>query len=213
MAQTITFSQASYVIDPPSAGTGLVATNTVEKLYNPITDNIEAKSSYLLQNYGSTTVTNLTLNGEASTAPGLNVSFEDKVTTVPNVKDSLFTFGTARDTLVIGSSVGNTANMGNGNDTVTVNFTSTNDTFNLGSGSDQVVFGGAISNTVVNLGSDSVKDEVHLAAGAPLGVRITGADSSDVLFIGTTQYNYQTSTATGSIWVNPSDPSDTKNFS
>lgn len=213
MAQTITFSQASYFIDPPSAGTGLVATNTVEKLYNPITDNIEEKSSYLLQNYGSTTVTNLTLNGEASTAPGLNVSFEDKATTVPNVKDSQFTFGTARDTLVIGSSVSNTANMGNGNDSVTVNFTSTNDTFNLGSGSDQVVFGGAISNTVVNLGSDSVKDEVRLAAGPSLGVRITGADSSDVLFIGTTQYNWDSNTATGSTWVNPSNPSDTKNFS
>ncbi len=104
--------------------------------------------------------------------------------------------------------------MGDGNDNISVNFASNSDTFSAGLGSDQVVFGGAITNTTVNLGSDGVTDKVLLAQGASInGLRITGADSSDVLFIGTTQYNYQSTTATGSIWVNPSDTSDTKNFS
>ncbi len=104
--------------------------------------------------------------------------------------------------------------MGDGIDNISVNFASNSDTFNAGLGSDQVVFGGAITNTTVNLGSDSVTDNVLLAQGAPInGLRITGADSSDVLFIGTTRYNWDSNTPTGSTWVNATNPSDTKNFS
>jgi hypothetical protein len=93
---------------------------------------------------------------------------------------------------------------------VSVNFASTGDTFNTGSGSDSVVFGGNINNTTVNLGSDGVSDVVRLAQGRSItGLVITGADNSDVLFIGTTQYNY---TASDSSWTNTTDNTDKKYY-
>jgi hypothetical protein len=112
---------------------------------------------------------------------------------------------------VIGSSSSNTVNMGSGDDRLNVNFASTGDSFNAGLGSDTVVFGGNISRTRVDLGSDGVKDVVRLAQNGTInGLVITGADSSDVLFIGTTQYDYN---STDNNWVNRADPNDKKQFS
>jgi hypothetical protein len=217
--QTITFNQATYAIDAPSRPTdtpptGLVVTDTVFKVGGV------KNAGYLLQNFGNTTVTDLKLNGENSVASGLNISVRGpNDATTATATTSLFNFGTTNDTLIIGSSLTNTANMGTGNDSVTVNYLSSGDTFNLGSGSDKVVFGGNITNTIVNLGgSDSSVDRVLLSQSASNssginGLRITGAEAGDLLFIGTTQYNYQSSTGTGSIWVNSTNPSDTKNYS
>jgi hypothetical protein len=218
--QTITFNQATYAIDPPSRPTdtpptGLVVTDTVLKVGGV------KNAGYLLQNFGNTTVTNLKLNGENAVASGLNISVRGpNDATTATATTSLFNFGTTNDTLIIGSSLTNTANMGNGNDSVTVNYLSSGDTFNLGTGADKVVFGGNILNTTVNLGgNDSSIDRVLLSQSASntiggiSGLKITGAEAGDVLFIGTTQYNYQSSTGTGSIWVNSTNPSDTKNYS
>jgi len=210
MAQTITFNQATYTIDPVSPDTGLVVTNTIYK------DSGVKEAGYLLQNFGGSTVTDLKLNGVNAVATGLNISARGpNDATTASATTSLFDFGAAGDTLIIGSSLINTANMGSGDDMVTVNYLSSGDTFNLGTGADRVVFGGNILNTTVNLGgNDGSIDKVLLSQSASIsGLRITGAQSNDVLFIGTTQYNYQSSTATGSTWVNSTNPSDTRNFS
>jgi len=101
--------------------------------------------------------------------------------------------------------------MGAGNDKVNINYASTGDNFNLGSGSDQIVFGGAINGTTVNLGGDNVVDIVNLSQGASInGLVITGADNSDILLIGTTQYNYNSA---DNNWINVNDPNDKKTFS
>ena len=42
------------------------------------------------------------------------------------------------------------------------------------------------------------------------GLVITGADESDLLFIGSTEYSYDSN---NNLWVNSSDPNDTRNFS
>lgn len=207
MSQTITFSQASYVIDTDktSPTNALAVTDTVYK-------SAAGKSSgYLLQNYGNTTIENLTLQGENTVSSGLNVSIQGvNDATTPTILNSNLNFGTTNDFLVIGSSSGNTVNLGSGNDRVSVNFASSGDTFNTGAGSDSVVFGGNISNTTVNLGSDGVSDVVRLAQGRSItGLVITGADNSDILFIGTTQYNY---TASDSSWTNTTDNTDKKYY-
>ena len=213
MGQTITFNQASYVIEAPSRPsdnppTGLVVTGTTTKAEGVKT------AGYLLQNFGDTTVKDLTLIGDNSVASGLNVRLlgVDDATT-PSVTTSNLNFGDVvkNDTLLIGSSALNTANMGAGNDKVNINFASTGDNFNLGSGSDQIVFGGAINGTTVDLGGDNVRDTVNLSQGASInGLVITGADNSDVLLIGTTQYNYNSA---DNNWINVNDPNDKKNFS
>jgi hypothetical protein len=207
VSQTITFSQASYVIetDASKPTNALAVTDTVYK-------SAAGKSAgYLLQNYGNTTIQNLTLQGENAVSSGLNVSIQGvNDATTPSILNSNLNFGTTNDFLVIGSSSGNTVNLGSGNDRLSVNYASSGDTFNAGLGSDSVVFGGNINNTTVNLGSDGVSDVVRLAQGRSItGLVITGADNSDVLFIGTTQYNYST---TDSSWTNTTDNTDKKYY-
>jgi hypothetical protein len=207
VSQTITFSQASYVIetDKTAPTNALVVTDTVYK--SPAGKG----AGYLLQNYGNTKIQNLTLQGENAVSSGLNVSIQGvNDATTPSISSSNLNFGTTNDVLVIGSSSANTVNMGSGNDRLSVNFASSSDTFNTGSGSDSVVFGGNVTNTSVNLGSDAMSDVVRLAQGASItGLVITGAGTGDVLFIGTTQYNYTTGDNT---WTNIGNSADKKSY-
>ena len=209
MSQTITFSQGAYVIDTDTAKPGtndLAVTNTIYKSAGT------TKPAYLLQNFGNSTITGLNLEGQNSGASGLNVSVRSSSdASKPTVATSQFNFGNSNDFLVIGSSSGNTVNMGSGDDSINVNYASTGDSYNTGQGRDTVIFGGNISNTGVNLGSDVIRDVVRLAQGATItGLVISGADSSDVLFIGTTQYNYNSS---DNSWINSTNPNDKKTFS
>lgn len=215
MGQTITFNQGNYVIDAPSRPTDTPPTGLVVS-GSTIKANGGTAASYLLQNYGNTTVTGLTLKGQDSVASGLNV----KLTGVndanqPSVAASNLNFGidqNKNDTLLIGTSSSNAVNMGAGNDKLTVNYGSTLDNFNMGTGSDQVVFGGSVTNTSINLGgNDGAIDTVKLSQGASVnGLVITGADTGDVLFIGSTQYNYN---STDNNWININDPNDKKQYS
>jgi hypothetical protein len=94
---------------------------------------------------------------------------------------------------------------GNGNDTININGDSISSSYNLGKGSDTLIFGGSIKDTKINLGGDSSTDTVKFAAGTNLkGVQISGAGSGDVLIIGSTQYNYQSSNT----WVSTTNPDD-----
>jgi hypothetical protein len=209
MSQTITFSQASYIIDTDKTKPGTNALSVTNAIYK---EPGVTKAGYLLQNYGNTTITDLTMEGQKSVDSGLNMQVRNiNDATTPTIQSSRLNFGNSNDFLVIGSSSSNTVNMGSGDDRLNVNFASTGDRFNAGLGSDTVVFGGNISRTRVDLGSDGVKDVVRLAQNGTInGLVITGADSSDVLFIGTTQYDYN---STDNNWVNRADPNDKKQFS
>jgi len=209
VSQTITFNQASYIIDTDASKPGTNALAVTEATYKSVSGRF---GQYNLQNFGNTTIEKLTLQGQDSVSSGLNVAVRGiNDATTPTASNSNFNFGVANDFLVIGSSSANTVNMGDGNDRLNVNFASTGDNFSTGLGSDTVVFGGNISNTGVNLGSDGVQDVVRLAQGATInGLVITGADNSDILFIGTTQYNYN---STDNNWINTTDPNDKKQFS
>lgn len=209
MSQTITFSQASYIIDTDKTKPGTNALSVTNAIYK---EPGVTKAGYLLQNYGNTTITDLTMEGQKSVDSGLNMQVRNiNDVTTPTIQSSRLNFGNSNDFLVIGSSSSNTVNMGNGDDRLNVNFASTGDSFNAGLGSDTVVFGGKISQTRVDLGSDGVKDVVRIAQNGTInGLVITGADSSDVLFIGSTQYDYN---STDNNWVNRADPNDKKQFS
>jgi len=208
MSQTITFSQASYIIDTDKTKPGTNALSVTNAIYK---EPGVTKAGYLLQNYGNTTITDLTMEGQKSVDSGLNMQVRNiNDATTPTIQSSRLNFGNSNDFLVIGSSSSNTVNMGSGDDRLNVNFASTGDSFNAGLGSDTVVFGGNISQTRVDLGSDGVKDVVRIAQNVTInGLVITGADSSDVLFIGSTQYDYN---STENNWVNRADPNDKKQF-
>jgi hypothetical protein len=209
VSQTITFSQASYVIDTDMAKSGTNGLSVTNAVYR---EPGVTKASYLLQNYGNTTITGLSMEGQNSVDTGLNMQVRGVYdATTPTIQSSRLNFGNANDFLVIGSSSGNTVNMGSGDDRLSVNYASVDDSLNVGIGSDTVVFGGNISKSRVDLGSDGAKDVVRLAQNATIkGLVITGADDTDVLFIGTTQYDYKSA---DNNWVNHNDANDKKQFS
>ncbi len=83
-------------------------------------------------------------------------------------------------------------------------------TVNLGSGSDTVRFRDSAVESTLNLGRDTNLDTVFLSpSGNYDTLRIIGADSSDILFIGSTEYNYRTSR---NDWVNINDRNDVRTF-
>ena len=101
--------------------------------------------------------------------------------------------------------------MGKGNDTLVFGGSVKDVDVNLGSGSDKVEFQGNINGVKLNLGEDGEVDKVRIAEDADIkGLVITGADESDLLFIGSTEYSYDSN---NNLWVNSSDPNDTRNFS
>ena len=151
-------------------------------------------------------------------------------------KNSFIDFGKKADTLETeGALRGSEVNAGSGKDDFNLNsegkFVANNSQIDMGAGNDALFFGGSIKNTEVNLGSGSDKvefqgninganlnlgedgqvDKVFLAEGADIkGLVITGADESDLLFIGSTEYSYDSN---NNLWVNSSDANDTRDFS
>lgn len=117
------------------------------------------------------------------------------------------TFLVARDSRIL---------MGKGNDTLIFGGSVQNIDTGLGLGSDNVEFQGNIQGARLNLAGtgeipDGEVDTVRLSATASIeGLVITGADDNDLLFIGTTQYNYDSA---NNLWVNSTNPNDTRNFS
>ena len=79
----------------------------------------------------------------------------------------------------------------------------------LGTGSDKVIFKGNVTKTNLNLGRDDNRDVVRLSnSGEFSGFRIKGADENDVLFIGSSEYQYDG----GRTWTNIENPDDTVKF-
>jgi hypothetical protein len=100
--------------------------------------------------------------------------------------------------------------MGDGNDLLVFGGSTRGSTVNLGAGADTVRFRANAVGTVLNLGGDTDRDEVNLTASGNYDtLRITGADSSDVLFIGSSEYRYRTAR---NDWQNIDDSTDVRTF-
>lgn len=103
-----------------------------------------------------------------------------------------------------------TVQMGDGNDLLVFGGSTRGSTVNLGAGADTVRFRANAVGTVLNLGGDTDRDEVNLTASGNYDtLRITGADSSDVLFIGSSEYRYRTAR---NDWQNIDDDRDIRTF-
>ena len=90
--------------------------------------------------------------------------------------------------------------MGAGNDKLVFNGGVKEIQADLGTGEDTLIFGGDIKGATVNLGADGQKDTIKIAEGAKIeGLKIEGAEVGDVLFIGSTEYQYN---AVNNSWVN-----------
>jgi hypothetical protein len=199
MSQTVTFSGGSF--DIPASPNQLTATPSP---FNTDTGN----PSYTIQNQNRSVITGLGFQDNSPGGLTLNIASQSRTTAT----GSTFSLGNDDDTLVIGGSVGNSFFMGNGNNNLTFQFGSTNDVANFGDGSDTLVFGNRITNTLVQLTTDSSVDTIKIAQSTTpvTGLRITGATDIDVLFIGSTRYNYS---STAGEWINPDNSADRKNFS
>lgn len=121
-------------------------------------------------------------------------------------KDSELDMGAGKDKAEFSEDDGNFAlngsfiDMGAGNDRVEINGGVKDSEIDLGKGSDTLIFGGDIKDTTVNLGSDGNSDVIRIAKGVEIqGLKIVGADEGDVLFIGSTEYQYN---AVNNSWVN-----------
>jgi hypothetical protein len=80
---------------------------------------------------------------------------------------------------------------------------------NLGSGNDEVRFRGDVKKTKLNLGESGDQNIVKLSKDSNFSnFRITGADENDVLFIGSSQYEYDG----GRNWKNIDDSDDILKF-
>lgn len=118
-------------------------------------------------------------------------------------------FSTVDDSRFRQSSV----NTGSGDDSVVFGGNVNKVTVDLGTGADELTFQAKAKNVDINLGdADESQDTVRFEAGdgSFKNIVITGADENDVLFIGSSEYNYE---AASNLWVNGSDPNDTRNFS
>jgi hypothetical protein len=92
------------------------------------------------------------------------------------VSDTAFVMGEGGDSLVFGGSV-----FGYGE----------NSTIDLGLGADTLTFGANsyVAGYSISLGNDGMADIISLLGGYE-GISITGADEFDILYVGTSQYNY-----------------------
>lgn len=200
MAQTVTFSGGGFDIQNISGvGTEKLTVSPSQQAPAP---------SYQFKNNNNSEIVGLGF--EANTPTGVTLSITSQTRTAAS--KSTFTLGSGNDTLVIGSSKDNNFFMGDGNNNVTIQYGTTNDTINFGTGADTLVFGGKIQNTLVQLTTDTSVDTIKIGqANTPIAnLKITGATDIDVLFIGSTEYSYDSNQG---LWVNDSDPGDTKNFS
>jgi Ca2+-binding RTX toxin-like protein len=202
MAQTVTFSGGGFNIqDTLAPGTQSLAYSSSNQSPAP---------SYLLKNTNNSEIKGLGFQDNTNTGVTLSITSQTRTT----ASNSTFTLGSGNDTLVIGSSKDNNFFMGNGNNNVTIQYGTNNDTINFGTGADTLVFGGKIQNTLVQLTTDTSVDTIKIgqANNTPStgALKITGATDIDVLFIGSTEYSYDSNQG---LWVNDSNPGDTKNFS
>jgi hypothetical protein len=202
MAQTVTFNGAAFdILNTSGGGTNALAPQASD--YN----SANGAPSYTFRNSNNSAINGLGFQDNSSAGINIAISSRGK----DSALNSTLTFGNARDTLVIGSSTNNKFFMGDGDNTAKISYRSTNDVINVGNGSDTIIFGQSVNNSLVQLTTDTSVDTIRLSTNTnPTNLKITGATDIDVLFIGSTQYNYQSST---NLWVNQDNSMDTKNFS
>jgi hypothetical protein len=148
-------------------------------------------------------------------------SGDDSVVTEGTVRDSQIRTNAGNDETILNSNSefvarDSSIGMGQGDDALVFGGSVQSVQTNLGTGADSVEFQGNILGAKLNLGgsggtSDGEADVIRISADASIeGFVITGADENDTLFIGTTQYNYDSA---NNLWVNATNSGDTRNFS
>lgn len=130
-------------------------------------------------------------------------------------RNSSFEGGDGNDFVRISSSAKNVAvnssfDMGDGNDTLVFGGSVKGLDIELGDGADKVKFRGNVRDVELDLGgADGDRDVVRIDGNTKInGLTITGADDNDVLFIGSSEYEF----GGGTSWVNVDDPNDIRNF-
>ena len=137
------------------------------------------------------------------------------------VRDSSIRFNAGNDNAILSSpteyvAVDSSFEMGQGDDSLVFGGSVRNAEVSLGLGADSVEYLGNILGSNLNLGGegsmpDGQADTIMIAGDSSItGLVITGADENDTLFIGSSEYTYNTS---DNRWVNANDPNDIRNFS
>jgi hypothetical protein len=190
MAGTVTFNGGSFT-GPGTSDTSFTATTTTNT-YN------------VTNNNGSTIVG---LGFQADQGVNLIASSRTSLTT----DSSSYAFGSGNDSLIIGSSKNSYYTTGDGTNSLRFTFGSTNDIINTGTGVDALTFGGKVNGTLIQLAADNVQDTIKFLNSNVVGtgIKITGADNNDTLFIGSSQYNYDSNQAA---WISTTNPNDKKTF-
>ena len=128
------------------------------------------------------------------------------------VSNSNINGGAGADTITFSKAVtGGTVSGGADNDAIRFNSTVGATSIELGAGKDLLIFGGAINaGTNVNLGMDGAIDTIQIARGVSYtGLKITGANTGDILVIGSSTYTF---TQNSGEWINALRPSDKRTF-
>lgn len=159
---------------------------------------------------GSIANATIWLGGDTSVTEGGRDSVSMVSGTIDNT--SIASNNNGGDTIVFGAntSVFNTAfSLGDGNDSLVLGGTVMGDTaafpdysqIQLGLGADTLTFGayGSVSGYRIDLGNDGQADVLRFLGNTVTNsITITGADEFDILYIGTTAYNY---VASNDIWT------------
>lgn len=185
-----------FTSDDPIALVGLIANLGGGDDTLIIGGGVKDSKARLLKGDDNVSSTNTIQNSDLRLNAGNDkATFESNTAFV--ARDSKIFMGAGNDNLVFGGGVQNTQS-------------------ELGLGSDTVEFQGNIDGVNLNLtgtgkSPDGEVDTIRISGGADIkGLVITGADENDLLFIGTTQYNYDSA---NNLWVNATNPNDTRNFS
>jgi hypothetical protein len=236
VAQTLTFGESGFTLttDPSKPGTNNL--NVVQNGDTLRGANADGSTISHLEVIGNTSNNSLVLNSSADAVTSrLQAQFaggDDFLRINGNVQNSEIRLGNGDDDFTVAGQLrGNTQLFaGGGNDKVVIQGGAFDSSISMNEGDDTLVFGGVVRNSNINLGTgadivnfrgsafdttlalggDTDQDTVRLSKdGNYESLRITGADDSDILFIGSTQYSYM---ADDNEWVNINDPNDVRTF-
>jgi hypothetical protein len=236
VAQTLTFGESGFTITNDSRpGTEKLVAREIDGVV--VGANRDDTTIAGLQVVGTSRANHLELSSkdEVATVSRLEAQFlagNDSLLIIGNIQNSDIRMADGNDRFTADGQIRPTTslNTGAGNDIARINSTTSGSSIAMGTGDDLLIFGGVVRdssislgtgadevrfnnnalNSSVNLGGDTDKDIVRLSAnGVYTGLRISGADSSDVLFIGSSEYAYRSAR---NEWVNVNDRNDVRTF-
>ena len=151
----------------------------------------------------------LLIGGDATSATIEMGAGRDSLVIEGDLIDSGVDLGSGPDVMRVDGDVSNSyINTGADNDQVGILGDVNGANIQLGTGDDQIRFFGDVTNTLLDLGGGA--DVVRFTDSDPdtTGLVIEGASADDMLFIGSSQYNF----VGDYTWQNTADPSDELRF-